>query len=94
VLAQQHYESFRERLARWPVSVELLSGFRTAKQKANVRARAAAGTVDVVVGTHALLSDGTTFAKLGHITISYAVFCLKKKKNKELQHAQELYEHP
>ena len=45
VLAQQHFESFKERLARWPVSVELLSGYRTAKQKADVRARAAAGTV-------------------------------------------------
>jgi transcription-repair coupling factor (superfamily II helicase) len=69
VLAQQHFASFRERLARWPVSVELLSGFRTAKQKAAVRARAAAGTVDVVVGTHALLSDGTTFARLGLVII-------------------------
>ncbi len=69
VLAQQHYESFRERLARWPVSVELLSGFRTARQKADVRARAAAGTVDVVVGTHALLSDGTSFGKLGLVII-------------------------
>ncbi len=69
VLAQQHYESFRERLARWPMSVELLSGYRTAKQKAAVRARAAAGTVDIVVGTHALLSDGTTFARLGLVII-------------------------
>jgi transcription-repair coupling factor (superfamily II helicase) len=69
VLAQQHFESFRERLARWPVSVELLSGYRTAKQKAGVRARAAAGTVDVVVGTHALLSDGTGFGKLGLVII-------------------------
>ena len=69
VLAQQHFESFKERLARWPVSVELLSGYRTAKQKADVRARAAAGTVDVVVGTHALLSDGTRFGKLGLVII-------------------------
>jgi len=69
VLAQQHFESFKERLARWPVSVELLSGYRTAKQKADVRARAAAGTVDVVVGTHALLSDGTSFGKLGLVII-------------------------
>jgi len=69
VLAQQHFESFRERLGRWPVSVELLSGFRTARQKADVRARAAAGTVDVVVGTHALLSDGTSFGKLGLVII-------------------------
>jgi transcription-repair coupling factor (superfamily II helicase) len=69
VLAQQHFESFKERLARWPVSVELLSGYRTAKQKADVRARAATGTVDIVVGTHALLSDGTSFGKLGLVII-------------------------
>jgi transcription-repair coupling factor (superfamily II helicase) len=69
VLAQQHFESFKERLARWPVSVELLSGYRTAKQKADVRARAATGTVDVVVGTHALLSDGTSFGRLGLVII-------------------------
>ena len=69
VLAQQHFESFKERLARWPVSVELLSGYRTARQKADVRARAAAGTVDVVVGTHALLSDGTSFGRLGLVII-------------------------
>ncbi|MGI9116824.1 MAG: transcription-repair coupling factor, partial [Gaiellales bacterium] len=69
VLAQQHFESFRERLARWPVSVELLSGYRTAKQKAAVRARAEAGAVDVVVGTHALLADGTRFGRLGLVII-------------------------
>jgi transcription-repair coupling factor (superfamily II helicase) len=51
------------------VSVELLSGYRTAKQKVAVRARAAAGTVDIVVGTHALLSDGTNFARLGLVII-------------------------
>ena len=69
VLAQQHYETFRERLARWPMSVELLSRFRTEKQKSQVRAKAAAGTVDVVVGTHALLSDGTSFGNLGLVVI-------------------------
>ena len=69
VLAQQHFETFRERLSRWPVSVELLSGFRTAKQKAQVRERANLGLVDIVVGTHALLSDGTNFSKLGLVII-------------------------
>jgi len=69
VLAQQHYETFRERLSRWPVSVELLSGFRTTKQKMKVRERAHLGLVDIVVGTHALLSDGTHFAKLGLVII-------------------------
>lgn len=69
VLAQQHFETFRERLSRWPVSVELLSGFRTAKQKAIVRTQSRQGMVDIVVGTHALLSDGTDFKKLGLVII-------------------------
>lgn len=69
VLAQQHFATFRERFRRWPVSIELLSSFRSAKQKSQVRAKAAAGLVDIVVGTHALLSDGTSFAKLGLVII-------------------------
>ena len=69
VLAQQHFATFRERLRRWPVSIELLSSFRSTKQKSQVRAKAAAGLVDIVVGTHALLSDGTSFAKLGLVII-------------------------
>lgn len=69
VLAQQHFATFCERLRRWPVSIELLSSFRSAQQKKQVRAKAAAGLVDIVVGTHALLSDGTSFAKLGLVII-------------------------
>jgi len=69
VLAQQLHETFRERLARWPVSVELLSSYRTPRQREATRGRAAAGTVDVVVGTHALLADGTAFARLGLVIV-------------------------
>ena len=69
VLAQQHYQTFRERLQRWPVSVEMLSSFRTPKQKARIRAQAEAGMVDIVIGTHALLSQDTTFKKLGLVII-------------------------
>ena len=69
VLAQQLHETFRERMARWPISVELLSSYRTATQRAATRERAKAGTVDVVVGTHALLSEGTAFAKLGLVVV-------------------------
>lgn len=69
VLAQQHYLTFRERLQRWPVSVEMLSSFRTLKQKKLIRKRAEEGLVDIVIGTHALLSDGTHFKKLGLVII-------------------------
>lgn len=69
VLAQQLHETFRERLARWPVSVELLSSYRTPRQREATRERAKAGTVDVVVGTHALLADGTAFARLGLVIV-------------------------
>ena len=69
VLAQQLHETFRERLARWPVSVELLSSYRTPRQREATRARAREGTVDVVVGTHALLADGTAFARLGLVIV-------------------------
>ena len=70
VLAQQHFESFKERLARWPVSVELLSGYRTAKQKADVRARAAAGTVDVDVVVARMPCSPTARASVGSASSS------------------------
>jgi transcription-repair coupling factor (superfamily II helicase) len=69
VLAQQHYATFTERFAPFPVRVELLSRFRTpAEQKAVVEGLRA-GTVDVVIGTHRLLSRDVTFKNLGLLII-------------------------
>jgi transcription-repair coupling factor (superfamily II helicase) len=65
LLAQQHYENFSDRFADWPVKVENLSRFRTAKEQKQVLDGLAAGTVDIVVGTHKLLQKSVRFKNLG-----------------------------
>jgi transcription-repair coupling factor (superfamily II helicase) len=69
ILAQQHLLVFRERLADFPVQVEVLSRFRTPKQQKEVLARLVAGDVDVVIGTHRLLSKDVRFRDLGLVVI-------------------------
>jgi len=69
ILAQQHGHTFRERLADFPVKVEVLSRFRTAKEQKEVVARLTAGQVDVVIGTHRLLSKDVKFSELGLVVI-------------------------
>ncbi|HAB15136.1 MAG TPA: transcription-repair coupling factor [Verrucomicrobiales bacterium] len=69
VLAQQHYNSFRERMAEFPVRVELLSRFRTTKQQQAVLQAAAAGAVDIVIGTHRLVSPDVQFKELGLVIV-------------------------
>jgi transcription-repair coupling factor (superfamily II helicase) len=69
VLAQQHYNTFLERFAAFPARVELLSRFRSPKEQKQVVAGLAAGTVDVVVGTHRLLSKDVTFKNLGLLVV-------------------------
>lgn len=69
VLAQQHWQTFRERFAPFPVSVEMLSRFRTPREQARVLKGLKAGTVDVVIGTHRLLSDDVVFKELGLLVI-------------------------
>ncbi|MDX1734614.1 MAG: transcription-repair coupling factor, partial [Halioglobus sp.] len=69
LLAQQHYNSFSDRFADWPVSVEVLSRFRSAKESAEVMRRAAAGKVDILIGTHKLLQEDFRFEDLGLLII-------------------------
>jgi transcription-repair coupling factor (superfamily II helicase) len=69
VLAQQHFETFRARASGFPVVVEMLSRFRTAAQQAEILRQLAAGTVDIVIGTHRLLSGDVRFAQLGLLVI-------------------------
>jgi transcription-repair coupling factor (superfamily II helicase) len=69
ILAQQHYDTFRERLADYPVKVDLLSRFRTPKQVKESLARLAAGETDVIIGTHRLLSKDVAFRDLGLVVI-------------------------
>ncbi len=69
VLAQQHFVTFRQRMAPYPIVVELLSRFRTPEEQARVLEGLAAGTVDIVIGTHRLLSDDVQFKDLGLVII-------------------------
>ncbi|MBN1428789.1 MAG: transcription-repair coupling factor [Anaerolineae bacterium] len=69
VLAQQHYDTFSRRLAPFPVSVEMLSRFRTPSEQAAIVAKLSAGTVDIVIGTHRLLGRDVSFHDLGLLII-------------------------
>ncbi|MGH8273705.1 MAG: transcription-repair coupling factor [Gammaproteobacteria bacterium] len=69
LLADQHFRNFRDRFADWPVRVELLSRFRSAKQQSNARTALADGRVDIVIGTHALLNRTVGFQKLGLVIV-------------------------
>jgi transcription-repair coupling factor (superfamily II helicase) len=69
VLAQQHYETFRQRLAAYPVEVEMLSRFRTAKEQDAIIKRLGEGSVDIVIGTHRLVSPDVQFKDLGLVVV-------------------------
>ena len=65
LLAQQHYENFRDRFADWPVRIEVLSRFRTAKEQQIALDGLADGKIDIIIGTHKLLQDSVEFKNLG-----------------------------
>lgn len=69
VLAQQHYETFRERFAPYPISVDMLSRFRSTRQQKECVSQLISGKLDVVIGTHRLLSRDVQFANLGLLVI-------------------------
>jgi transcription-repair coupling factor (superfamily II helicase) len=69
LLAQQHYQTFADRFADWPVKVESLSRFRSTREVAQVLQGLESGRTDIVVGTHRLLQSGVKFARLGLIII-------------------------
>lgn len=69
VLAQQHYHTFRERLAPFPVTVEMLSRFRTDAEQREILFKLALGEIDIIIGTHRLLSGDVEFADLGLLII-------------------------
>ena len=69
VLAQQHYENFKSRMANFPVQVELLSRYRTTAEQAQVARGLADGTVDLVIGTHRLISKDVSFKNLGLLVV-------------------------
>lgn len=69
VLAQQHYETFSARLAPFPLTVDSLSRFRTREEQNRTLARLAAGEIDIIIGTHRLLSDDVQLKELGLVII-------------------------
>jgi transcription-repair coupling factor (superfamily II helicase) len=69
LLASQHGQTFRDRFANYPVRVEVLSRFLTPKEQAAVLRDVGSGAVDIVIGTHRLLSDDVTFKNLGLLVV-------------------------
>ncbi|MFC3606506.1 transcription-repair coupling factor [Stutzerimonas tarimensis] len=69
LLAQQHYNSFRDRFADWPVKVEVMSRFKSAKDIEQAMAALADGKIDIVIGTHKLLQSDVRFSNLGLVII-------------------------
>jgi len=65
VLAQQHYDTFQERMGGFPVEVRMLSRFRTPRQQSKILSGLVKGSVDIVIGTHRLLSSDVIFHDLG-----------------------------
>ncbi|MBB1487514.1 transcription-repair coupling factor [Oceanospirillum sediminis] len=69
LLAQQHFENFRDRFADWPVQVEVLSRFKSAKEQKIVLEKLEKGQVDIIIGTHKLLQKDMNFDNLGLLII-------------------------
>ncbi|XPF95654.1 transcription-repair coupling factor [Colwellia sp. RE-S-Sl-9] len=69
LLAQQHYENFRDRFANWPVSIEVLSRFKTAKEQNAVIAKVESGEIDILIGTHKLLQNSIKYKDLGLLIV-------------------------
>lgn len=69
ILAQQHFETFKERFSGYPFKIEVLSRFRSKKEQTETMKGIKAGTVDVVIGTHRLLSQDVQFKDLGLVIV-------------------------
>jgi transcription-repair coupling factor (superfamily II helicase) len=69
VLAFQHFETFKQRFAAFPVTIEMISRFRTARQQKEILQKVETGKVDVLIGTHRLLSKDVKFADLGLLVV-------------------------
>ena len=69
ILAQQHYETFHERLKDYPITVEVLSRFRTPKEQKDILEQLKTGAIDIIIGTHRLLQKDVSFKDLGLLII-------------------------
>ncbi len=69
LLAQQHYENFKDRFADWPANIEVVSRFRSQKETTDVQKKLAAGKVDIIIGTHKLIQGNLEYPNLGLMII-------------------------
>lgn len=69
ILAQQHYETFRERFANYPINIQVLSRFRSRKEQNETIKKVKQGSVDILIGTHRLLSQDIVFKDLGLLIV-------------------------
>lgn len=69
LLAQQHYENFKDRFADWPANIEVMSRFRSQKDLTDIQKKLAQGKVDIVIGTHRLIQSDMKYANLGLVVI-------------------------
>ena len=69
ILSFQHFETFKKRFAQFPINVEMISRFRTAKEQKDIVERVEAGKVDILIGTHRLLSKDIKFQDLGLLVV-------------------------
>lgn len=69
ILAEQHYRTFKERLADFPFTIDFLNRFRTKSEQAITTAKAIDGKIDILIGTHRILSDDVQFANLGLVIV-------------------------
>jgi transcription-repair coupling factor (superfamily II helicase) len=69
VLAFQHYETFKQRFAAFPVSIEMISRFRTPKQQREILQKLQTGKIDILIGTHRILSKDVQFTDLGLLVV-------------------------
>ncbi len=69
LLAQQHYDNFRDRFANWPVRIEMMSRFRSAKEQAQILEQASEGKIDILIGTHKLLQSDVKWKDLGLLIV-------------------------
>ena len=69
LLAQQHYESFKDRFANWPIVVEVISRFKSAAEQKESLQKVSAGKIDILIGTHKLLHGDIEYANLGLLII-------------------------
>jgi transcription-repair coupling factor (superfamily II helicase) len=69
ILSFQHYETFKKRFAQFPINIDMISRFRTAKEQKSIVERVEAGKVDILIGTHRLLSKDIKFQDLGLLIV-------------------------